>query len=134
MIRLRGFAGVGILLILVVLGGIAAAGSVLFKHKSYTSTLDILGIQTYQAARSGVEWALYNSLQNGTCSNANLNFPGTLTSYRVEIQCSRTAITEDGVLKNIDRITSTACTNSTGCGANSDPLYIERQIQAVGIK
>lgn len=134
MINQRGFAGMGVILMLVVLGGIALTGSMLYQQKSSTSLLDIAGSQAYQAARSGADWALFQSLQTNSCADVTLILPGTLSNYTVSIQCTRTSINEGNVAKTVDTITSTACNAATCVSAGAEPFYVERQIQTMVVK
>lgn len=135
MINQRGFAGIGIILMLVVLGMIAVSGNMIYRHKTNTNILELTGSQAYQAARSGIEWALYQSLQNNTCAAAStLTFSGTLSSYTVNVSCTRTNINEGNVSKTIDNVVATAC-NAAACNSSgADALYVERQIQVAVVK
>lgn len=131
----RGFAGMGVVLMLVVLGAIAVTGNMLYQEKSGTSLLDIYGSQAYQAARSGAEWGLYRSLQNGMCDASNtLSMPNTLSSYTVVVQCLRATVSEGNVSKTVDTITSTACNSAVCNSSGAEPVYVERQIQTMVVK
>ncbi len=126
---IAGFATIGLILMLCVLGGIALTGSLMYQQRSGASMLDLTGQQAYQAARSGVEWSLYNSLVNNTCTNTNLTFPNTLSSFNVFITCTRTTINEGNSPRTTDIITSIACNAATCNNTSTDPLYVERRIQ-----
>lgn len=131
----KGFAGMGVILMLVVLGGIALTGGLLYQQKAGTSFLDIMGTQAYQAARSGADWGLYQSLQANSCVlNTSINLPDTLSAYTVSVQCNRTSITEGNSVKTVDTIISTACNAAVCTSAGAEPTYVERQIQTMVVK
>ena len=104
-----------------------------------SSALDALGVNAYQAASAGAEWGAYKALRDigpapAACfSDTNLTFPGTsLAPFTTTVSCTRTSTDELGVIVTVDRITATACNQSSPClttapaGANAN--YVSRQI------
>ena len=131
----KGFAGVGVILMLVVLGAIAVTGNMLYRQKANTNLLEITGAQAYQAARSGIEWGLYQSIQNNSCvASSSVSFGGTLSNYTVVVQCTSSTINEGNSSKTINNIVSTACNATTCISSGADAFYVERQIQVAVVK
>lgn len=96
--RPRGFTLISAIVILVVLAAFGAAIMALSATQHVGSALDIEGARAYQAARSGMEWGLYQRLEaptrNAYCANpdspdVSFGFPGTvLAGFTVTVQCS----------------------------------------------
>lgn len=150
--QLRRQAGAGLvtaIFLLVVLAGLAAALVSIFGTQRQSSALDEQGARAYQAARAGIEWALFQrSLPNSaycpapadgaaTAGVANsFDLPdGPLTGFSVTITC--TSVLGPGSTNgaiNLDRrrIRATACTGQPGgaCPApTNSPDYVERVIE-----
>lgn len=125
--RERGFAAVVAVFILVVLGGMGAVLVTVFSAQQRGAAFDALGIEAYQAARTGVEVGAYRALSGG-CGTVPASF--TVGSFTVALQCTASSHTEGGELLNVFQITATAC-NRASCPANADGLsYVERQLRA----
>jgi MSHA biogenesis protein MshP len=128
------FAAIGAYLITVSTGQIEAA------------TQDEQGARTYQAARTGIEWAAFQVLVNtggnfatNTCVTplasqtldlGALGGPATSDAFRVNVACTRTTETEGANPVQIYVVTATACNRAT-CNAIGEPTYVERQLQLV---
>jgi MSHA biogenesis protein MshP len=67
--RIRGFALVSAIFILVVLAALGAFIVNISTSQQIGSALDVQGVRAYQAARAGIEWGLYQ-----VQSTANYNF------------------------------------------------------------
>lgn len=79
----RGFSLLSAIFLLVVLAGLGVAIIKVSTAQHTSSALDVLGAQAYQAARAGIEWALYQKLQSPS-SNTYCNDPAassTTTSF-----------------------------------------------------
>ena len=154
--RPRGFAIVSAIFILVVLAALAAFIVSVSTSQQAGSALDIQGVRAYQAARSGVEWGIYQvqatpayNFSYGTpavaVGSANPNTracPASPTSFApaapalaaftVTVTCAATVDLNGG--PTVFRLTSTAC-NQPAAGAcpNVAPAvgfdYIERRIE-----
>jgi MSHA biogenesis protein MshP len=93
------------------------------------------GGRAYQAARAGIEWALYQQrwasadpCASGYTTSFALPAGTTLSNYTVTVQC---AITTLSTLKRY-RIIATACNQpaSGACpNASNSPDYVQRRIQ-----
>jgi MSHA biogenesis protein MshP len=139
---LRRAAGVGMvtaIFLLVVLAGLAVAMVSLTSTQQSSAALDEQGARAYQAARAGLEWALWVRLQGASATPAiALACPGvysfplppgsTLSAFTVTVVC--TAPT--GVGQRL-QIQSTACAPAAG-GVCPNPApgadYVQRRLEA----
>jgi MSHA biogenesis protein MshP len=151
---LRKAAGVALvtaIFLLVVLAGLAVAVVSLTVSQQTSSALDIQAARAYQAARTGIEWALYQALQGGAgtpsanlgcAAGASYSFAmpaGTsLSSFTVTVNCSAPATAlGDGTASDPTAghfiIRATACNQpSGGACPNAAPGtdYVQRVITA----
>ncbi len=127
----RGFAAITALFVLVVLAGLGLALVTIFGGQQRSQANDIQGMRAYQAARAGIEYGLFQALQNDSCPVAATTItPGDLlTGFSVTVQCTGgTTFTDAGAVK-IYGITATAC-NSGTCPAAAGDGYVERELRA----
>jgi MSHA biogenesis protein MshP len=126
----RGFTLVSAVFLIVVLASLSAYLVNLRLYQEASGTLDTLGTRAYAAARSGVEWAAYNSLRNSTCAaSTSLALAGTLSGFTVTVTCNTAGpYDEAGAAVNVDTIVATACNSATCPPATPSPNYVERQI------
>jgi MSHA biogenesis protein MshP len=144
---LRRQAGVGIvtaIFLLVVLAGLGVAMVSVSSGQQSTIVQDQQAARAYQAARAGMEWALYQALQ--AQSNAdpavNLGCPATysfrmptgttLSSFTVTVSCD-TPVKLNGATHSHFLITSTACNepvNDACPNASRSVDYVQRVVQA----
>lgn len=128
----RGFTAVSAIFILVILTVLGAFIMTVSTNQQIGSAQDLLGVRAYEAARSGIEWGLYQQLRNGSCA-ASSNFAPpapTLAGFTVTVTCTTTAGTNGG--PTTYTVQSTAC-NQPGGGtcpnvANPGDRYIERRL------
>lgn len=141
--RMRGFAIVSAIFILVVLAALGAFIVSISTSQQIGSALDVQGVRALQAARAGIEWGLYQQLPlqrtnpptYATCAatfgtNGTFTFPAAATSlqaFTVTVTCEPTSDPNGG--PTVYAIISTAC-NSAGSCPNTSPgnLYIERRL------
>ncbi len=127
----RGFAIISAIFILVVLAAIGAFAVQVSSMQHIGSAQDVLSVRAYQAARSGLEWALYRvqPANGGNCPvPTNMALAGdTFAGLTVTVTCTGTATAY--------RITATACNqpNAGACPneANPDGMYVERRVDVV---
>jgi MSHA biogenesis protein MshP len=126
----RGFSIISALFLLVVFSALGAFMLTFSTAQHTASAQDIEGARAYQAARTGVEWALYQVLQvSPTCPSAAPLAPlgGSLSGFTVTVACvSPASYDEGGKTVTVYQITSTA-KNSAAPGSS---YYVERQLQA----
>jgi MSHA biogenesis protein MshP len=93
--RLRGFAIVSAIFILVVLATLGAFILNVSTNLQIGSALDVQGVRAYQAARAGIEWGLHKQWQTvpASCAAAASFAPAaaTLTAFTVSVTCSASA-------------------------------------------
>ncbi|TFW22390.1 agglutinin biogenesis protein MshP [Duganella callida] len=147
-----GVAIITAIFLLVALAGLAVAVVTLTTAQQDGAARDLQGERTYQAAKAGIEWALYRSLRGADTNSSldhanNLGCPGTLnvtlpkgatfSGLTVTVTCTVTA----GLMGNTATdptaghfvITSVAC-NQPSAGICPNPApgidYIQRRITA----
>lgn len=107
-----------ILLVLAVLGGFMVTMS---GVQSRTSLWALQGARAYHAARSGLEWGVFQDLSSGNCSEATFVVDG----FSVSVTCSEESFTEGGQNYKVYSLTSLA---QSGIYGSTD--YISRQLRA----
>lgn len=133
----QGFSLIMAIFLVVVLGGIAVFIGRVTSMQIQSSSLDEEGAMAYHAARSGLEWGVYQAIVGSSCDvppSFPLAVPTTLTTtvnYTVKVTCSKTTATEGLVSYDIYQITATACNNSNSCPATTPgSMSVERQLTA----
>ncbi|OHC69276.1 MAG: hypothetical protein A3H93_07785 [Rhodocyclales bacterium RIFCSPLOWO2_02_FULL_63_24] len=145
--KLRGFAIVSAIFILVVLAALGAFILNISTSQHIGSALDVQGVRAYQAARAGLEWGLYQVQATAaynfgytstdpntrTCPAATTSFvpaAATLAGFTVTVECAATADASSG--PTVYSITATACNqpNAGACPNTVSPnsLYVERRL------
>ncbi|KAF0164704.1 MAG: MSHA bioproteinis protein MshP [Rhodocyclaceae bacterium] len=158
MTRIRGFAIVSAIFILVVLAALGAFIVNISSSQQIGSALDVQGVRVYQAARAGIEWGVYQvqatpaynfsygaipplAVGNASpdlraCPASPASFSPaapTLSNFTVTVTCTETAGTSGS--PKIYTLQSTACSQPNvaepKCPNITDPgpLYIERRIE-----
>lgn len=99
--RSQGFGIVTALFIAVVLAALGLA-IVTFSTTQHTSSaLDVQGARAYQAARAGIEWALFSFFVSGTFCTSNsapdtrtfaLPSASTLSGFTVTVTCTPSSV------------------------------------------
>src|SRR5712691_5328604 len=93
--RVRGFSVAAAIFLLVVLAALAAFMLTVGGLQQTSSTLDLQSTKVYQAARAGIEWAVYQALRNNSCAaSTSFALPGALSEFTVTVQCTETAYDE----------------------------------------
>lgn len=131
----RGFSLVMAIFLIVVLGGIAVLVGRVSTMQHHSSALDEEGAMAYQAARTGIEWGVYQAIQNTSCAALSqftlpLTVPMTATTpqstvnYTVTVACALTPWTEGATAFNVYQITA------TGANAGVGNYRVERRLTA----
>lgn len=131
--RARGFALVAAIFIVVVLALLGIMMVTVGGMQRATATTAVRGTQAYFAARSGVEWGIFQAINNTavtcsldpatTTSAFNLAVNG-LNGFTVSVACKYTQHRERSNTYNVYVITSTATSGNFG-----DIDYVSRVIQ-----
>ena len=119
--------------LLVVLAALATYMVSLSRTGHISSALDIQGARAYQAARAGIEWAAWQTIDPQALQPSPapcpvptvLTLTGTLAGFAVNVGCTRTVETDGADTVVIYQITSTA---TSGVAGEVD--FVQRQIQA----
>ncbi|GJJ02236.1 hypothetical protein RugamoR64_27740 [Duganella rhizosphaerae] len=131
--RATGLSIVTALFLVVVLSALAVAMMTLTTTQQTSSALDLMGARAYEAARSGVEYGLYQQQINSSCV-ANRSFApgGTLSAFTVTVQCTVNPTPGMGTSMNRIVVTATACNQPAGgvCpnAAPTSPDYVQRTV------
>ena len=139
--RARGVSLLTAVFLVVVLAGLAAALARISLVQHTTSAMDMLGVQAYNAARSGLEWGIHRQLRMQppamTCFTSPQSFAmpsnGNLRTFTVTVSCTAKAGNAVGDTTNRWTIVAVACNQplSGACpNASADPDYVQRRVQA----
>ncbi|HZW21681.1 agglutinin biogenesis protein MshP [Noviherbaspirillum sp.] len=130
----KGFTLASAVFLLVIIAALGTFAVTLSTTQHQASAQDVLGVRALQAARGGIEWGVYQVLQNSgtgfdsTCrtgpATQALNLPGGLGAYTVNVTCTSVAALEAPDNIRVYTLTSTA---SQGTLATAN--YVERQLQ-----
>jgi MSHA biogenesis protein MshP len=130
--RQRGFTAISAVFILVVLTALGAIILSVSTSQQLGSAQDVQGVRVYEAARSGVEWGLYQQLRNGSCAATTSYTPAapTLAAFTVTVNCTATPGTNGG--PTTYQVQSWACSQPSGgaCPNTANParFYVERRL------
>ena len=141
----RRSAGIGIvtaIFLLVVLSALGAALVALSGAQSQGAALDEQGVRAYQAARSGIEWGLYQHTRKGGCSGAAsfaLPAASVLGGFVVTVTCTSVAgpaatdpLTGASVTLGVLHMRAEACSvapPATCASAVRGPDFVQRVIE-----
>jgi MSHA biogenesis protein MshP len=140
----RGLGAIASLVIVVLLGSLAAAVVRLSWNAQAGVSQDVLSARAMHAANSGADWGLYKAFKGNwtTCQNAKETLDLTAdTGFLVTVSCNSVlhneGQNEDGIPQTlrIYAISAVACNGSGSCpdnGAVGKSFYVERarQVQA----
>ena len=123
--RQSGFTLVTALFLLIVVALLSVYIINLRNVQQSTVVFGQQGARAMQAARTGLEWAIYDSVVNGNCTGGGFNAGGTaLATFNITVTCSVTTHTEALIPINTYVLTSTAQT-----GAYGTLDYVFRQLR-----
>jgi MSHA biogenesis protein MshP len=133
MFRDKGFATSVVVAVLVMLAVLGTALFSLSTTQQSTIVRDTLGARAYQAARAGIEWGVYRTLNAASCvASTSFALPGALSDFTVTVECTSNPHTEVSTVVTMYAITATACNFSGGScpvASPSNPNYVERQLR-----
>lgn len=129
--------------LLVILAALGAYMVTFTGLQQRTVQADVLGVRAYHAARAGLEWGLYRTLDpdNAIAPGAPPTFAacpatttltglgGSLAPFAVTVSCSATSPdpTEGNRTIRVYQITATAC-NQASCPGTPGTGYVERRV------
>jgi MSHA biogenesis protein MshP len=127
--ELHGFALVSAIFLLVVILALGVFAVTISSIQQQNSAMDVLGSRAYQAAKTGIEWGVYQITNGATCPLPTPTMPaGTqLSAFTVLVTCTSSTHTEGTATFSVYQLDSVAHTGS----AVGTPGYVEREIQIV---
>jgi len=131
----RGVSMITAIFLLVVIAVLGAYIASVATTQHTTAALDLQGSKAYHAAYAGMQWGVFQALQNTSCvisPGVSIALTGNLSGFSATIVCASTAYTEGSSNKTIYRITSTGCSppNAGACPGVQGGYYVERQLEA----
>ena len=130
----KGFVVTSAVVIVVML---AIFGVAMGSLQQRQSALDIDTARAYQAAKTGIDWSLYQiqtPVAPPACMNASFNAGGELSRFTITVQCTQTSVNDGAQPLTVYVVQSNACNNPTGgnCpGTATSGLSVERQLRVV---
>jgi MSHA biogenesis protein MshP len=139
-------SGVAIMAAIFLLVTLSALGAFMLNFTNVqqsSSALDIEGTRAYWAAKSGLDWGMYQVYQNAanTCACANGCTGGgagsntssiTVGNFTATVACTCTSVCEEGASRSIYKYSVNACNQPTGgtCpnGSPTSGNYVNRQV------
>lgn len=124
--RLSGFSLVPALFVLVVLAGLGVVAVRMMAVQQQTAVLAMQSARAYAAARTGIDWSVYQALVNNSCASSTIALTeGGLAGFSVETSCSTTTHAEGPNSVNVYVIDAFARSGSYGT-----PDYVSRRIRS----
>lgn len=128
-----GFSLITAIFLLVVLAVLMVNMLKLSGFQQSTVVMGVQGSRAFQAARSGVEYGIYQALNLGNCNaSQTLNFSAAdngLEGFSVLLQCSPSSHFENVSPVNVYEFTATASRGAYAVGAVANPDYVSRRIR-----
>lgn len=140
--RQRGFAYIAAIVLLLVVAGLSVAMLRLTSTQQSTVNQAMLGARANLAARAGVEWMIYQIVNDGATAcpaGKTMDDFRAETGFRVTVACStRAAAFNEGesapgtpVAKHIYQVDAFACNGAAAvcpdAGSVASPDYVERR-------
>jgi len=135
----RGFAIVSAIFLLVVLAALGGFIATVSTTQHVGSAQDVQGARVYYAARTGIEWGLYQALKSSSCIDSSFVYP--VGNISITVSCATTpqptpSLPDEAGAGYLYTITSTACTPGNAaapfCPGNvANPNYVERRVTAL---
>ncbi len=120
-----GFSLITAIFLLVVVAALVAYVTNIRVVQQTTLLYGVQGARATQAARSGVEWGIYQSIVNGSCIGSTSFTDPAFAGFNIEVQCGQTTHIEGITPIDTFQLTTIASTGSYG---SLD--YVQRRIQA----
>lgn len=126
----RGFSLIMAIFLVVVLGGIAVFIGRVSAMQHQRSSIDEEGAMAYQAARAGIEWGVFQAIDDSGsgCIDSSFNLAAPAlpspVDYTVAVECAHTTATEGSTTIDMYKITARA---NNAAGGN---FAVERRLTA----
>lgn len=131
--RDSGFTLPAVIFLLVILGGAATTCvlTTMTGTQHFTAMYAVKGAQAYNAAKSGIEWGVYQAIGAGDCAPANGSFPlggPGLDGFTVTVSCNLSTHTESPLTYNVYVLTAFAESPADAYGQRG---YVSRRMRVV---
>lgn len=123
--RQQGFTLIAAIFLLVVVAGLVVYIANIGVVQQTTLLYGVQGARANQAARSGIEWGIYESIMNDNCAASTDITHAAFSGFNIRVECDRTVHVESGITINTFSLKAIA---SSGVYGTLD--YVQRQIQA----
>ncbi len=121
----KGFTLIAAIFLLVVVAALVVYMTNIRVVQQTTLLYGVQGARAIQAARSGIEWGIYQSIVNTSCAGSTSFTDPAFAGFNIEVQCGQTTHTEGTTFIDTYQLTSIA---SSGTFGSLD--FVQRQIQA----
>jgi len=138
----RGFAIPAAIFIVVILAALGAFLVTIGGGQQLGHAQDVAGIRALQAAKSGVDWGVFQVLNtsgafrsacNGGAASQILPALTNMEGLAVLVECAANTYSDGAATQHSYRITATACNNAV-CpytAADLPNLYVERRVSSL---
>ena len=123
-----GFTLITAIFLLVVIAGLAVYMTSLRVVQQNTVVYGLQGARATQAARSGIEWGIYQSIVNGSCIPSASFSDAVFAGFTIEVRCLQTTHTEGAAPGGTIVTYRLLAIARSGTYGTLD--YVQRQIQA----
>lgn len=147
----RGFSIVAAIFILVVLAGLGGFLVSTSSTQHMTQALDAMNARAHQAARTGIEWGVYQVVKvahaggnypelcdggpgfAGAATTQTLAGVAGIAEFKITVECRSQAYDEAGVIYRVYQLVATACNGDDATCPDTTPPpvgYVEHQQSA----
>ncbi len=120
-----GFTLITAIFLLVVVAALVAYMTNIRVVQQTTLVYGVQGARATQAARSGIEWGIFQSIVNGSCAGSTSFTDPAFSGFNIQVQCGQTTHIEGTTPIDTFQLTAIA---SSGIFGSLD--YVQRRIQA----
>lgn len=110
--------------LLVVLAALAAFIVTISAVQHTTVSAAVHGARAYQAARTGIEWGIYQALNPPGCFAPTTFSPPGFSGFQVDVSCIASAHQESGASYQVFRVSALASAGTFG-----NPDFASRRIE-----
>ena len=129
----KGFSLITAIFLLVVLATLMGYMVSLRVVQQSTIVMSVQGARAYQAARSALEYGIFQALNTATCNaSETLTFSAddlSLAPFSVDLSCSLSVHTEGPRQINVYQLTALASRGNYTSGGAANPDYVSRRIR-----
>ncbi len=124
--RQHGFTLIAAIFLLVVVAGLVVYIANIGVVQQTTLLYGVQGARANQAARSGIEWGIYQSIMSDSCAASTDITSAAFSGFNIRVECDRTTHDEGG--PDLIHTFSLKAIATSGVYGTLD--FVQRQIQA----